>query len=38
MCSAFEMKSQQAAQNSLEGPTTTNSSSSTLGVSINNSG
>ncbi len=37
-CSVFEMKAQQAAQNSLEGPTTTNGSSNTLGVPNNNSG
>jgi neurofibromin 1 len=38
MRSVFEMKAQQAAQNSLEGPTTTTSSSNTLGVPNNNSG
>ncbi len=37
MRSVFEMKAQQAAQNSLEGPTTTTGSSNTLGVPTNNS-
>ncbi|CAF4101191.1 unnamed protein product, partial [Rotaria sp. Silwood2] len=38
MRSVFEMKAQQAAQNSLEGPTTTTGSSNTLGVPSNNAG
>ncbi|CAF3892897.1 unnamed protein product, partial [Adineta steineri] len=38
MRSVFEMKAQQAAQNSLEGPSTTNGSSNTLGVPTNNAG
>ncbi|CAF1287270.1 unnamed protein product [Adineta steineri] len=38
MRSVFEMKAQQAAQNSLEGPTATTGSSNTLGVSGNNAG
>ncbi|CAF4870671.1 unnamed protein product, partial [Rotaria socialis] len=38
MRSVFEMKAQQAAQNSLEGPTTTTGSSNTLVVPGNNTG
>jgi hypothetical protein len=38
MRSVFEMKAQQAAQNPLEGPTATTSSSNTLGVPSNNTG